>query len=428
MTPLLTAATAALSLTLSAPPLTAPHPIPRHGVAHIALLSPPPSLLAGIESTGVATTVGGGGGGGGVTIGTTAITSGTSGRILFDNAGVVGEDADLTFTGGDTLTATKIAGTTFTGTNVATGRTTFGSAADVANAVDLGETAGRITFEGPTADANETRFGATDPTVGDQVILLPDLAAAATDTLMTRGITETVTGAKAFTGSNTVGTNGWIWSAAATFNTDVQVRFGSGTNSIMRYDSTNTPDTLMIGVPSSSNTLRVTELGDINTDTNNGACGTSACTDPGIVINEHGASTTGYAHLSGGGFMVLRANKTLAEGSATATWRIPVTAETGTSGVFYYTVFATDGSTPQVRSGRLIFSVTNDGGVETCVLGTPEETDNTPTGTLTVTVTCNTAPSNAVDLELNPTSSLSQTTLESYTGVELFGPGQPLPQ
>jgi hypothetical protein len=47
------------------------------------------------------------GGGGGVTIGTTALTSGTSGRVIFDNAGVVGEDADLTFSG-DTLTATQI--------------------------------------------------------------------------------------------------------------------------------------------------------------------------------------------------------------------------------------------------------------------------------------------------------------------------------
>jgi hypothetical protein len=50
----------------------------------------------------------------GVTIGTTTISSGVSGRLLFDNAGVVGEDADLSFSV-DTLTVTKIAATTFTG-------------------------------------------------------------------------------------------------------------------------------------------------------------------------------------------------------------------------------------------------------------------------------------------------------------------------
>lgn len=49
--------------------------------------------------------------GGGITIGTTAITSGTSTRLLFNLSGVVSEDADLTFVT-DTLTATKLAAPT----------------------------------------------------------------------------------------------------------------------------------------------------------------------------------------------------------------------------------------------------------------------------------------------------------------------------
>lgn len=52
----------------------------------------------------------GGGGGGGITIGSTSITSGTSGRLLYDNAAVVGElglGSTLTISGG-TLTTTGI--------------------------------------------------------------------------------------------------------------------------------------------------------------------------------------------------------------------------------------------------------------------------------------------------------------------------------
>src|ERR1019366_5324021 len=41
---------------------------------------------------------GGSSGASGITIGTTAITSGTNTRILFDDSGVVGESAGLTFT------------------------------------------------------------------------------------------------------------------------------------------------------------------------------------------------------------------------------------------------------------------------------------------------------------------------------------------
>jgi hypothetical protein len=47
-----------------------------------------------------------GGGSTSLAIGATAITGGTTGRVLFDNAGVVGEDADFTFAT-DTVTITK---------------------------------------------------------------------------------------------------------------------------------------------------------------------------------------------------------------------------------------------------------------------------------------------------------------------------------
>lgn len=122
-----------------------------------------PALFAGVEGTGVGTTVGGGGGGAGLV---TPVTG----------------DYDIS------------------------GRWSWASAGG-ANAVELGETAGRVTFEGATADGFEGRLGWADPTVGDQVILLPDLAAATTDTLVTLAATQTITnktlGATTLTGTLT---------------------------------------------------------------------------------------------------------------------------------------------------------------------------------------------------------------------------------
>ena len=45
-------------------------------------------------------------GGGGLTIGTTSISGGTTGRILYDNAGVVGELATVPVANGGTGAAT----------------------------------------------------------------------------------------------------------------------------------------------------------------------------------------------------------------------------------------------------------------------------------------------------------------------------------
>lgn len=66
----------------------------------------------------------------GLTVGTTAVASGTATRVLFEGAGnVLSEDSDLTFLT-DTLTATKIVGSTsITDTGLTAGRVTFAGAA-----------------------------------------------------------------------------------------------------------------------------------------------------------------------------------------------------------------------------------------------------------------------------------------------------------
>jgi hypothetical protein len=121
------------------------------------------------------------------------------------------------------------------GDYVATGRWTWAASAGAANAVDIAETAGQITFEGATggADAIETRLGATDPTVGDQTYYLPNRGVAvASDTIATLGADNPFTGTNSF--STGINTFGGVAGATDTFSfneTPGQITFeGTGGN------------------------------------------------------------------------------------------------------------------------------------------------------------------------------------------------------
>ena len=226
---------------------------------------------------------------------------------------------------------------------------------------------------------------------------------------------------------------GQIFSAAyAGFNSGVYIYLGTSATLGRIVGSTQTtPDAGFLAVGSVSNSWVIAELGDTTPsatfDFLNGACLSAACTHPAVIWRSANQQTQEYAQVDYNA-LYNRQNKTLTESAATSTHRISIAAEEGCGGEYLYTIYATDGSTPQVRQGRVIFSVTNDGGTETCVLGTPEETDNTPTGTLTTTVTCDTTPTNAVDLQQNAVSSLVQTTLRVDGVVIMQGPCLSTPQ
>jgi hypothetical protein len=68
------------------------------------------------------------------------------------------------------------------------GTTTFGGSVGAADSIDINQVAGQITFEGSTADANETFLGVTNPTA-DRNWTLQD----ATDTVVGRATTDTLT-------------------------------------------------------------------------------------------------------------------------------------------------------------------------------------------------------------------------------------------
>lgn len=104
------------------------------------------------------------------------------------------------------------------GDYVWTGKATFGSAADAANSVRMGDTAGCIAFEGSSADASETLLCATNPTA-DVTFNTPN-ASAGTYSLLTTAAAVTVAqggtglatgtsgGVPYFSGSTTIASSG----------------------------------------------------------------------------------------------------------------------------------------------------------------------------------------------------------------------------
>jgi hypothetical protein len=82
-----------------------------------------------------------------------------------------------TFSCGTTIPATVAL---LESANTLTAQNTFGSAPAAANAVELNETAGCITFEGSSADGIETRICVVNPTISDTTINFPTLATSGT--------------------------------------------------------------------------------------------------------------------------------------------------------------------------------------------------------------------------------------------------------
>jgi hypothetical protein len=185
---------------------------------------------------------------------------------------------------------------------------------------------------------------------------------------------------------------------------------------------------LMFGVDEGSRYAIVTDATDTATNLS-----IPAVTNPTLIFAAATPSAGNYLNVNysgtSGGF-----RKTLTESSATSVIRIPVAASAGTGGLFRYCVFAADATDQQSRCGRINFAVVNKAATETCTLGAASEAADgsvlaaSSATTLTYAITCDTTPANAVDIQINAVSSLTQTTLELRGKIDLVGPGEPLPQ
>jgi hypothetical protein len=182
-------------------------------------------------------------------------------------------------------------GGTVPGATLFPARVTFGTAADALNAVDLNETAGRITFEGATADAFESRFGATDPTVGDQTFLLPNLAAAGTDTIATLGI------ANAFSGANTFSSTSAFSGATSVASNTLFCLNGLSTYPCMIWSTPQTPDATMFLAPAATSRAFIF-TSDANPTFDRAHANPA---NPTIFVDDGTASTTKWLSLAHNG-------------------------------------------------------------------------------------------------------------------------------
>lgn len=93
---------------------------------------------------------------------------------------------------------------------------------------------------------------------------------------------------------------------------------------------------------------------------------------------------------------------------------------TGSGGILYYTVYATDGTDAQTRRGSAAWAAVVKAGVATVELGGIVETKAVSAGTLAVAVTA-VGVSGGVSLRLAATTSLTPTTLEAWISMSQDG-------
>lgn len=387
-------------------------------------------LFASVELTGPERTAGGSGGG--LTSGTTAISGGGTTQVCFNDGGFLScGDAGLVYDKtGDILTvAEDVQAEVFALEDSNTSHrlrilTTSDLTADRILTLVPGDAARTITI-----------FGSTTLPVFSQNITFAGPTAArtwtgpdATATLLSDNVAS----------SGVTIAAGYIWNTSQTVNDDHQWRFGSGSDANIKYNTTNTPDTFQIAVSADSNTLRVTEQADNSTDSNLGACGTTACTHPNVLVNDTTASTTQYCNYWYFGTTCV-ALKTLAAGSPTALVRIPIAQSAGSGGILEYGIYAADATDFQLRQGSIRYSIVNKAGTETCTLtamdgaAASDQTndDNAAaisTSTLTYSIACTSNAADTVDITFSAASGLTETTLQARWKLSHVGPGLPAPQ
>lgn len=386
---------------------------------------------------------GGSGGASGITIGTTTITSGTDGRVLYDNNGVVGENANLFFDDAANANFLRLG----SGTAPGALRLLEGSASGTNYGVFTVPTTlgGNRTYTGPDFDiiiaGSTAALTATRVPYATTGGLLTDSASLTTD-----GTTWTFGGNPGISISsrgNVVGS--WVMNSNA--GTGGALFFGTSFNSGLGLNTTFTPDSVVLGLPSTSNTLTIMEEADRSAgfDANNCDAGTSAAADPGLCIMSHNQDVNEWVSLRhDGGSGTLKAGNsaaksyesrfgrtvTLTEAGAAETVITIVNATTETFGIdFYYMVTVTDGTDRATRKGYLNLVCDNAATVMTCTKDATAETDDasiliaTGGATLTYAIASDVATASTAKLTFDINSSLVVSAASITWRADLLGKG-----
>ena len=318
----------------------------------------------------------------GITIGTTAITSGTATRILRESAGnVVTEDANLTNDGSQVVVGTGISGTNV-GLTVTNGTSTGNSLTVNDNATQTFAVRDGGDMQCLTSGTNRCIFHYGGASAGYG--FATGFEGAVTNSMFLR------TGL--YTGANSA----WLW-----------------------YDVG--ADLAAFGF----------QRGPNNTGTSS-ARAAEVRLNANYDLRQWDTTTTGAWSRD----FVKNAPVALSEGSATAIATISIASGDYGSAWLYYTTYASD-ATPdhQERDGWVKVSIVNKGGTETCKMTSVAGIDDTSvsetedgsgagaisTGTLTTAVTLDTTGTNQCVVKIAATSSLTQTTLQSVWSARLNG-------
>lgn len=264
------------------------------------------------DGAGTLVTAGGGGGSGSLTVGTSTITSGTTTRVLYDNAGVLGEYS----VSGTGTTVPLTAGPTFTGTLAATNITASGAIMAGAGNQLGWSTRSRMSsaIDGNIAltnnagtDLNLLQFGGTSSAypaflrVGTQLRLR--LADDTADATLQTGA-HTMTGAMTYGGvtlSNAVtGTGKMLLDTAPTFASTINYGGVTLTNAVtgtgkMVLDNTPTLVTPALGAATATT---ISIGGATFTSSGGGSTATFAVLGQGTSQGASGASPAWLAQLS----------------------------------------------------------------------------------------------------------------------------------
>lgn len=273
-------------------------------------------------------------------------------------------------------------------------------------------------------------------------------------TLMALGIAQTVTAALTIDAALNLNQGGSVLNLGATN----QIVFDSaGQVAFMSMLSALTPDALAIGVGGTANALHLMERADQGFDYQafcTTGLGTIACSDPTLILHSRNQDTgeaLAFAHDTKAG-VIAAGNSTalngtiriggrvvLTGGAASTVVTVPVASGAGTGGKLFYTVWASDGTDHQTRSGTVTYSVVNKAGTETCaVYGVdasftvnPNQTQDgsgagtMSTSTLTYTWGVVTTGTNQCELQITAASGLTENALWIEPTLIQSGPGVP---
>lgn len=347
----------------------------------------------------------------GLTIGTTSITSGTSGRVLYDNAGAVGE---MTTSGSGTQIAltisptftTPILGTPASGTltnctglpasSVTAG--TFGAGNYIApdNFQVGNSTADYLSIRANDSGTREIRIGSNYASLGDQsYYILPYVGGSFNST------------ASLFLGAGVIGLTG-----------DVLIYSRVANNSYTTFLYLDTAATLKLGADAATATAQFVQSHNGSGTDKAGAQitlqgGKSTGTGRGgdVITKTSLTSTTGSSANSYSTRSFASAKPVdLTESSATLFANIAVGSAKIAGAKLICTVYANDGTDYQSLTSEVRVDGVNKAGTVTAAISQTDNTAAVSSGTLTCTYTA-VANGNSIDINANAVSSLTQTVL-----------------